>query len=198
MLSDKKGRFGGLFGLFAGPLRKIGISANQLTSLSLLFAIFYLYLIYAGNYSLALISIAIAVFLDALDGHLARATKTASNYGAYLDTVLDRYVEFIIFFSFLLLNLPTILLPAEMWITVCIFGSLMTTYAKAAYSEKTGKALSGGILERAERMVLLIAAIILLNFSSLYTLYALILLAFLTNVSAVDRIIRALKLCTKN
>jgi len=198
MLSGKKNRLGWIFDLLVNPIKRTGVNANQLTVLSLFFALLYLYLIYTRNYPLALFSIIIAITLDALDGHLARATRTASKYGAYLDTIVDRYVEFIILFSLLLVNLPTIILPAEMWISLSIFGSLMTTYAKAAYSEKTGKGLSGGLLERAERVVILIIAVGLLNLDKTYSLYILILLAALTNLSAIDRIIRALILCTRN
>jgi Cu/Ag efflux pump CusA len=74
----------------------------------------------------------------------------------------------------------------------------MTTYAKSAFTEKTLKNFSGGLLERAERMLIIIIGVILLNFDANYLVYTLIVLAILTNLSAILRISKALKLCTRN
>lgn len=198
MLTAQKSRFKKFFDLFINPLKKTGISANQLTATSLLFIVAFLYLMVNGNYILALVFLILSIFLDALDGHLARETHTSSVYGAYLDTIIDRYVEFFIYLSFLFLNLPKVIFGPEVWISLCIFGSLMTTYAKASFSEKTKKDFSGGLLERAERMLIIIIGVALLNLSSFYLVYTLIILAILSNLSAILRISKALKLCTKN
>jgi phosphatidylglycerophosphate synthase len=136
--------------------------------------------------------------LDALDGTLARVLKKASTFGAYLDTIVDRYVEFIILFAFLFLKLPKIIFPSYIWISLAIFGSLITTYSKAAYSEKAGKEFKGGFFERGERMLLLILVIFSGIFGSLYVIYLLILYSLLTNLSAIHRILLSLKLCMKN
>ncbi|MBN2095413.1 MAG: CDP-alcohol phosphatidyltransferase family protein [Candidatus Aenigmarchaeota archaeon] len=197
MLSSSKKKFGGILDWAIKPLKRTGISPNQLTLLSLLLAAGYFYAMLSGKYIAALFLVILSIASDALDGHLARETKRAGPYGAYLDTIADRYVEFIIFLSFLFLPLPTLVLAPEIWIALCVFGSLMTTYSKAAYSEKTGKSFSGGLLERPERTLALIAGIILINLNPIYLLYIIILLAFLTNLSAIHRIYKALGLCTQ-
>lgn len=97
MLTAKKAKFRKLFDICVWPFEKIGLSANQLTILTLLFAGLFFYLMLLGNYWLALASIIVSISVDALDGHLARRKNTASKYGAYLDTIADRYIEFIIF-----------------------------------------------------------------------------------------------------
>jgi phosphatidylglycerophosphate synthase len=198
MLSSKKAKFKKFFDLFVFPMKKTGISANQFTMISLTLVFLFAYFLIEGNYLVALGFLVFSIFLDALDGHLARLTRTASVYGAYLDTIADRYVEFIIYLSFLFIALPKIIFDPAVWIGLCIFGSLMTTYTKAAFTEKTRKDFSGGLLERAERMLIIIAGVILLNFSAYYLVYTLIILAILTNLSAILRISKALKLCTRN
>jgi phosphatidylglycerophosphate synthase len=198
MLSSKKAKFQKFFDYFVTPLKKTGVSANQLTIISLLMVFLFFYTLVTGRYIIALVFLVLSIFLDALDGHLARATRTASVYGAYLDTIIDRYVEFIIYLSFFFITLPKIILAPGIWIALCIFGSLMTTYVKAAFTEKTKKDFSGGLLERAERMLIIIMGVFLLNFSASYLVYILIILAILTNLSAILRISKALKLCTRN
>jgi phosphatidylglycerophosphate synthase len=198
MLSAKKKKFEKVFDLFTIPLEKAGITPNQITFLTPVFALIFMALLIKSLYAFALTALIFSVFFDALDGHLARRTKKASKYGAYLDTILDRYVEFIIYFSFIFIPLPRVIFYPEVWIALCIFGSLMTTYSKAAYSEKTGKSFSGGFLERAERMIIIIFGVALLPTNPAFLAYALVALAALTNLSALDRVIRALKLCTKN
>jgi phosphatidylglycerophosphate synthase len=198
MLTSKKHKFQKFFDVFVIPLKKTGVSANQLTLISLFMAFLFFYEMVAGSYVAAIVFLILSIFIDALDGHLARAKGTDSVDGAYLDTIIDRYVEFIIYLSFLFIALPKIIIAPELWITLCIFGSLMTTYAKSAFTEKTLKNFSGGLLERAERMLIIIIGVILLNFDANYLVYTLIVLAILTNLSAILRISKALKLCTRN
>jgi len=198
MLSGKKAKFQKFFDYFVMPLKKTGVSANQLTIISLFLAFLFFYAMVSGSYILALIFLIVSIFLDALDGHLARLTRTASVYGAYLDTIIDRYVEFIIYLSLFFIVLPKIIFESSVWISLCIFGSLMTTYVKAAFTEKTKKDFSGGLLERAERMLIIILGVFLLNFSATYLVYILIFLAILTNLSAILRISKALQLCARN
>jgi phosphatidylglycerophosphate synthase len=198
MLSGKKAKFQKFFDYFVMPLKKTGVSANQLTIISLFMAFLFFYSIVNGRYLVALVFLILSIFLDALDGHLARLTRTASVYGAYLDTIIDRYVEFIIYLSFFFLSLPKIIFDPSVWISLCIFGSLMTTYVKAAFAEKTKRDFSGGLLERAERMLIIILGVLLLNFGASYLVCVLILLAILTNLSAMLRVSKALKLCTRN
>jgi len=71
----------------------------------------------------------------------------------------------------------------------------MTTYAKSAALEKglVERELRGGLLERAERLVLLFLIILVTNFSRSYAMYLIVAAAILTNLSALQRIILALK-----
>lgn len=195
MLSKFKKKFNKYLQFFTIIFAKLKISPNHLTFLSLLLSFILFYTLINKYFIYSLVLISIISFLDALDGALARYLRTASIYGAYLDTIIDRYVEFIILFSFLFINFPVIFLEHYKWITLAIFGSLLTTYSKAAYSEKSGKQLNFGFFERGERMLLLILIILSGIFSLTYMIYLIILFTILTNLSAIHRILLSLKLC---
>ena len=174
---------------------KLGISPNQWTLLTLIPALLAFYFIVVESFVLAALFLIIATFIDVIDGAVARVTGRVTKLGAYLDTIMDRYVEAIIILGLFFIALPDFILPAYFWIGLFIFGSLMTTYSKAAAKEKEliEKELKGGILERAERMLLLFIGIVLAYFSKQYLVYVIVLIAILSNISAVQRIYYAMK-----
>ena len=172
------------------------ISPNQYTLISIFFAIFSFYFLIKQNLILAIFFFLIAGFLDFIDGAVARYKNISTKIGAYLDTICDRYVEGILLLGMLFLPLPKILLPAYVWIFLILFGSLITTYAKAAAKEKelVKQELKGGLLSRAERIILLIISLILGIFNFSWMTYLLIAIAILTNFTAFQRINSAIKL----
>ena len=110
--------------------------------------------------------------------------------GAYLDTICDRYIEGMVLFGFLFLPLPEVIFPAYIWVFLCLFGSLMTTYSKAAAKEKEilQEELKKGLLERPERMILIFLAMILGIFNFFSVVYILIIFSILSNFTAFQRI----------
>jgi len=173
---------------------RIPLSPNKWTIVSLIPAILAAYYLATDQFLVAAILFIIAGFLDMVDGAVARVTGKVSKFGAYLDTVVDRYVEVLIIFALLFVALPdqSFFLPIKAWIFLYLFGSLMTTYVKAAAKEKEiipeGNELKGGILERAERLILLFAAIVAAAYYPIALSYVIVLLAILTNFSALQRI----------
>ncbi|MBS3061998.1 MAG: CDP-alcohol phosphatidyltransferase family protein [Candidatus Diapherotrites archaeon] len=171
---------------------KIPLTANQWTVLSLVPVIFAVWFLMRQDFLAAGVLFLISAFLDMVDGAVARVTNTASKYGAYLDTIMDRYIEGLIIFGLVFAVLPNWYLPVTAWIFAYFFGSFLTTYAKSAAKEKEiireGKELKGGLLERAERLFILFIGIVLAAFNPLWLVYVLALLAVLTNFSALQRI----------
>jgi len=180
---------------------KIPLSANQWTIISIIPAIAAFYFLTKEQFLFGAVLFFVSSALDLVDGSVARVTGTVSKFGAYLDTITDRYIEAIILFGLLFAGLPAFFLPAFAWIFLFLFGGTMTTYAKAAAKEKEiiseGKELKGGILERAERLLILFAGILLAIANPLFLTYTLALLAVLSNISALQRILIAKKLATK-
>lgn len=173
------------------------VSPNQYTLLSIFFALISSYFILKQKLDLAILFFLIAGFLDFIDGAVARYKALATKVGAYLDTIADRYVEGILLFSLLFLPLPAMWLPAFGWIFLILFGSFLTTYAKATAREKelVSQELKGGILSRGERIILLLLSLFLGIIDPSFALMTelLILIAFLSNFTALERIYSTLK-----
>lgn len=173
------------------------VAPNQYTLISIFFALISSYFVIRQRFALAILFFLIAGVLDFIDGAVARHKNLATKTGAYLDTIADRYVEGILLFGLLFLPLPKILLPSYVWIFLILFGSFLTTYAKAAAKEKglVEKELKGGFLSRGERIILLLLSLTsgTVDPSLILMTYFLILIAFLANFTALERIYSALK-----
>jgi archaetidylinositol phosphate synthase len=198
-LYKKRERFSGLSARIGSAFSRLGLSPNQWTIVSLVPVILAVYFLSQSDFITAALLFLLSSFLDLVDGSVARFRKMESRVGAYLDTVVDRYVEGIIILGLVFAGLPAFLIPGNAWLFLYLFGSIMTTYVKAAAKEKdlTGKEIRGGLLERAERLVILFIGILLASLDPLYLTYVVALLAVLTNLSALQRIRIALNIARK-
>lgn len=195
MLVEKREKFKKLSDWTGSIFSKIGLTPNQYTLISLVFVLVSFYFLINRKLILALIFFLLTAFLDFIDGAVAKFLDKKTKKGAYLDTISDRYVEGIIWLGFLFLPLPDFLLPAKIWIFLAFFGSLMTTYSKAAAKEKelTQEELRKGLFGRPERVVLISLAISLGIFNLSWMLYPILILAVFSNITALQRIYLALR-----
>lgn len=94
--------------------------------------------------------------MDTLDGSLARAMEQSRKFGAFLDSVLDRYTELIIFLGIwcYFYRNETKLAFASLTILLILFGSLMVSYTRAR-AEGLGERCVVGMFQRGERIILL-------------------------------------------
>lgn len=173
----------------------IKVSPNIFTLFSLVFTIFSFIFLIKNNLIFASLFFIAAAILDWLDGKIARATKRVTKVGAYLDTIIDRYVEGLVLLGFLFLPLPKFILPTEIWILLALFGGLLTTYSKAARKEKglsyqkTKFSLAG----RSERVILISFSMILGIFNLYFSTYLIFFLAIISNLAALQRIFLTIK-----
>lgn len=125
---------------------------------------------------------------DMLDGAVARANDGATRFGAYIDSVIDRYSEaayltgLAYYYAFRVAGgdkLMTLLTVAV------ITGSIMVSYAKAR-AESLLDTCDVGIMERPERMILLALGYLV---GGRGALAAMALLAFFSHFTAVQRIV---------
>ena len=177
------------------PLARLGINPNVVTLLGLLLSILTAYVIASGSIVAGGALVLFAGIFDMFDGAMARIRNAATTFGAFLDSTLDRYSESIILGGLLYYALQRPALREALWpwaneqqwmialIFVAVVGSLMVSYAKAR-AEGLGLDCKTGLLVRPERVVIL--AIGLLTGT---TIWALTLLAILSHVTAVERII---------
>jgi archaetidylinositol phosphate synthase len=199
MLDTKRNWFKGSEKIIGKMFGVLPLTPNQYTLLSGVMAIIAAYFIAQQLFWWAIIFFLIASFLDFIDGAVAREKNMSSKVGAYLDTVLDRYVEGIIWFGLIFVPLPTILNTSSyVLIYLIIFGSVVTDYVKAAAKEKdlVSQELKGGLLSRAERLILIFLVLIL---AALYPNYyyataILFIIAILTNFTAIQRVYSAIRI----
>ena len=133
---------------------------------------------------------------DILDGELARSTGRTSRFGAFFDSTLDRFSEVLIFSGLAWyfsggrtgnVRSPVVVL----FIIFAIGGSLMVSYTRAR-AEGLGMECKVGLLQRPERMVLLIIGSLLGSLPAVGVWImegCLFLLAFFSNFTALQRMI---------
>lgn len=173
---------------------KLNISPNTWTILSLGFAITAFLFIVNRYFLVGAFLIIISGLMDLIDGAVARKTKKVTRFGAFLDTVIDRYNEFLFIFPLVFIQWQPIVFDFKVWIFLFLFGSMITTYVKSAAAEKKlKKELRGGILERAERVGLYTVSLIIAEFNVTIFQYLIIILAILSNISAIQRIVKAIR-----
>ncbi|MGH3733658.1 MAG: CDP-alcohol phosphatidyltransferase family protein [Acidimicrobiales bacterium] len=135
-------------------LVRIGLSADVLTTSGLVFACATAWAIGAGYNWLAIVLLTLTGFHDLLDGAVAKASQRASQRGSFFDSVTDRVGDAIIMggAAYYLTSHhhgQLVLLP---------FGILTTTFLisyQRSKAESLGLAAKGGLMERAERLILL-------------------------------------------
>lgn len=175
---------------------KSGISPNFWTLVSLLFAVAsgltYMSPLLAagiGWYYPSLagsIMLLISGFFDIVDGSVARTLKQSSKKGAFLDSILDKISESLIFIGIAVGGLAS-----PLFCQVAISLSLMVSYARSR-SESMGIELKGvGIGERAERLLSV-------GFLGLIPLedslqYAVLLVCVLAGITLYQRIIFSIR-----
>jgi CDP-diacylglycerol--glycerol-3-phosphate 3-phosphatidyltransferase len=160
-----------------------GVSPNTLTLLGYALHLPVMYLLATGHLRLGGALYVVASAFDALDGSVAREMGQASTFGAFLDSVVDRFSEGTVLFGLLLhyLNSGARLEPALIY--VAVFGSLLVSYTRAR-AEGVGIACKEGLLTRFERVILLAGGLILgLARPALW------ILAVLTVFTALQRIV---------
>jgi len=173
---------------------KFSLSPNQWTTLSLVFALVLFYFLINGDFLTATFIFAFTAFVDMIDGAVAKATNKVTKLGGYLDSVIDRIIEFIIVLGLFLNIYPDFFIPIKIWLLFLLFGSFITTYIRAASFEKgLSKNPKGGILEHTDRLILFFLIILISNFSLQYAGYLIVIMTVLANVSALQRFLKVVK-----
>lgn len=169
-------------------LVKTPITPNFLTFMSFLSLICASLLIIYSQLVIGGILIFVGGFLDGLDGELARISGKATPTGAFLDSVTDRYGDLILLLSFLFVEKTKILINFEYWLILTIIGTFMTSYVRAKGEALEAKEASVGLIARSERLFILFLACELSILKLNAPAYAIVILALLTNITALQRI----------
>ncbi len=172
-------------------LGKAGLSPNALTLIGLGLNLIVAVVAALGHLRWAGVLAILACSFDGLDGALARDSGRASAFGGFLDSVTDRVSEAAIFGGILWFSAQQGDQTNIMLSYAAIIGSLLVSYARAR-AEGVGVECKVGLFTRFERVVVLIAGMILGQVR-----WALWLLAILANVTVVQRVLHVWRISNK-
>ena len=135
-------------------LQQLGISADVLTATGLVSAAATAVAVATGHFYLAIVLLILTGLHDLLDGPVAKASGTSSVRGAFFDSVTDRVSDALILGGIAWYLVSThpghlVLLP------FAILGVTSLVSYQRAKAESLGISAKGGLMERAERMILL-------------------------------------------
>ena len=163
-------------------LNRIGLSPNTVTLLGLVGNIIAAFFVARGQIMIGGIVVLIVWPIDALDGTMARLRGEASDWGAFVDSVSDRYSELILLgallYYFAMRGEPT----AAIVTFAAAAGSILVSYIKAR-AEAQSFSAKEGLLTRAERYFVL-GPTLAFNIP----LVGVWIIAILANITALQRI----------
>lgn len=169
----------------APVVKRVSVSPNVITIAGFLITAGGAFAIAFDLRAGGLIIMAGALF-DGLDGMVARANGKATRFGAYLDSVLDRYADAFIFFGvayYLRTNVIGVLLAMG-----TLAGAFLISYARAR-AEGLGVQCKVGVMERPERLVFIIVGAL-----TGYMIPVLCAMFFATHFTVAQRIIHTRKM----
>ena len=178
-----RARLKGILDAVARFLDSLGVTPNMLSLLGFAGQILGAILIGIGALSAAGFVLLFLSPLDALDGSLARLRGEASKFGAFFDSVLDRYSELLLFAGFLIYFLRRFDQDMALWTFAAAAGSILVSYTRAR-GEALGFEVRRGLLTRFERYIIIIPALIFA-----VPKFGIIAVAILANFTAIQRFV---------
>jgi len=133
------------------------VNPNLLTLLGLLVNILAAVLFAKGMFTVAGLVVLFAGIFDMVDGEVARRTGHVTRFGAFFDSVIDRYSDMVLLLGLVVWYAKLDRIFYAGLVVVSLIGSIMTSYTRAR-AESLIPACKVGFLERPELIVLLIIA----------------------------------------
>ena len=166
-------------------LRRTKLTPDHLTVAGLVLGIGAAFAIGAGLLLLGLLLVVLAALPDVLDGALAKASDSASQRGAFFDSTIDRITD-----ALLLGGVAWYIASEESAHMVMLPFAVMALSSLISYqrakAESLGLDAKGGLMERAERVVLLCLGLL---FEPLLVPVLWVMLV-LTAITAVQRFVK--------
>lgn len=165
-----------------GFFNRLGITPNMMTMLGLIGNTIGAYYLARGEMLTGGLFVLLMTPVDALDGTMARLRGESGDFGAFVDSVSDRYSELIIYggllYYFLSMGEPL----GGLLVFGAAAGSVLVSYVKAR-AEALGYEAKVGILTRVERYLVLAPSLV---FNQLFI--GLAIIAVFANITALQRI----------
>jgi len=176
-------RFKGILDPIAAFFNSLGLMPNTMTILGLVGNIIGAFLLSQGNFLVGGIVILVMGPVDALDGAMARLRGMAGQFGAFVDSVSDRYSELIIFAGLLYYYVQLGDQSGSLLVYTAAAGSVLVSYIRSR-GQSLGWDTKVGVLTRMERYLVLCPSLIF-NIP----IIGLWIIAVLANFTAFQRIL---------
>ena len=183
MLSHYKRSLSRLGDPVARGLLQAHVRPNHLTVVGLGVSIVAASVLAHGRFRTGAVLLTLAGLFDFFDGSLARLANRVSAFGAFLDSVVDRYSDLVVLLGIVLFYHWAADTFGLLLTLVTVVGTVMVSYTKAR-TQSIGLTCEIGLMERPERLIVLIAGA---TFNVLTP--AMVVLAVLTNLTALQRIL---------
>lgn len=178
----KKG-FARILAPIARLLVILGVKPNYLTAFGFFVSVGAGYLFWKGHFFWAALVLLASGICDALDGALARGSNRVTTFGKFLNSTLDRYSEIAVFLGIFLFYHERTGWADHPWgellALLGMAASLMVSYSRAR-AEGLGEECKVGLMERPERITLLVAGAVFGATVFFWVLLALVVLATFT------------------
>ncbi|MCL5429215.1 MAG: CDP-alcohol phosphatidyltransferase family protein [Chloroflexi bacterium] len=163
-------------------LDRTGVHPNYLTAIGVIGTTAAAYLVSQSLFTWAGLLILLVGPVDALDGALARRRGEQQAFGAFVDSVADRYSELALYAGLLWVAQAGSDWRLSFLVYFAAFGSVLVSYVRAR-AQSLGMDAKGGLLTRVERFIIMTACLIFnIPFIGVG------ILAIGTNLTAIQRI----------
>ncbi|MDO5711736.1 MAG: CDP-alcohol phosphatidyltransferase family protein [Micrococcales bacterium] len=144
----------------ARALLRIGLTPDMVTIIGTVGTCFCALFFYShGQFVWGTLAIAVFVVFDLLDGTMARVSGSSSNWGAFLDSTLDRFGDACVFGGLVLYFTRQSDGAVTAWgALACLVFGFVTSYARARAEGLGFVGANVGIAERADRLVVVLLA----------------------------------------
>jgi CDP-diacylglycerol--glycerol-3-phosphate 3-phosphatidyltransferase len=168
-------------------LASLGISPMAVSLTGLVLSLVGAVYVATGRLVWGAVILLLSGLCDSLDGSLARRMGKVTTFGAFFDSTIDRITELAYFGAllFYFAGTGTFNLLMIFFILASIAGSFLTSYTRAR-AEGLGMECRVGLLERPERLAILMLGLLL---GRVVLIVAIIFLAFLTLYTFVQRVL---------
>jgi CDP-diacylglycerol---glycerol-3-phosphate 3-phosphatidyltransferase len=171
------------------PLVRLHVTANTITVVGFFLNVLTAAVIASGHLSAGGVLLLFSAAFDMLDGAVARVSNSQSRFGAFLDSVLDRYSESAILLGLLYVESKLHHVGTVVLIYAVAVGSIMISYARAR-AEGLGLEAKVGIAPRPERVLILGIGLVFPGPATGKTVVvALWVLALITHFTAMQRLV---------
>lgn len=184
-----KKRVRGLLDPVVDILSYLGVSPITVTVFGVILSVIGAVFVAKGYLFLGGIILLVGGLCDTVDGSLARQQKQVTDFGAFLDSTVDRIAEVVylgalVFYFF---GREPVNQVVVFFTFVAITGSFLTSYARAR-AEGLGLECKVGLLERPERVTLLVVGLLLGRYVLIVVIFIIALFSVITFIQRVKHV----------